>query len=315
MAAITRQDFDALMAKGSLDVLFEDALKNHPKQMDKLYRMETGEGAYHTELGLVGMGGPRLKAEMEPIKFDRPKQGRPITYIFNTWALGVALSRESRDDDRYKKIVGMVMPELARVFNVEREMQAADLFNFAFTVRGYEPEKNPARPLVSTDHKLIRPNYGFSSISNKVTGALSVTSLASLRVLARKNRNESGKLDPLTVKRIWVGPSNETLMDEILRSSLKPGQFVGGTQPNDLNVFGPNGTYRLDGMVYDWMTDDGRWFADCGNSTHKRKWFDREKLNTDTDYDKQARAYLYMAFARWTYGFSDWRETFGSEGS
>lgn len=312
--SVTRSDFAALMGPAAaIKVLYDDYTgTNVPlQQFRKIFNIESSDGAYETELGTVGIGQPALKRELEQVRFDKPKQGRPVTYINNTFALGVSISKEAVDDDRSKKLAQMMGPELGRVFKIEMEIQAAAIFGNAFTFQGYEPEKTPPTPLVSTNHRLIRPSALGASNSNQVQAALSYTALSTARQLGRRNLTESGKRDPIIYKYLVVAPGNQTLAETLVRSTLVPGQFTGGTQPNDVNVLGP----QLEVVVLDYIPDDGRWFMLTEKGMHKLKWFDREMPTSDTDYDKKIRAMLFLTFARWALGFSDYRGVLGSSGS
>jgi hypothetical protein len=301
----TRSDFRALMADG-LKIIFDDYTQDLEEEFNDIFNMETSERAYETELGFVGLGGPSLTAETELPRYDGPKQGRPVTYINNKYALGVAVSYEAKEDDRYGKIASSIVPELTRSFKVERNQQAADILNNAFTYQGYEPD---GVALCSSAHPLIVP--GGTYVSNLLSLPLGVAGLQAARARLRRTRSESNKIMPMIGETLCVGPSLESLAEELLQSTLKPGSSGYTTQPNDKNVM--MGKFKIKVMNY--LRDDGTYFVTCAPSKTKLKWFDRKKLYNRTKLDDEVEAVKMIAFARWAKGFSDWRGIVGYLGT
>ncbi len=318
MANITRSDFPVLMSPAvvALTVMFDDAVKNQPPAMrDFLFRTEDTKKAYETGFGLVGMEQPVIKRELEGMRFTRPKSGRPVVISNTQYALATAISEEALEDDQSGKLGKIIMPELAGNYTLLQEQQASDVFNFGFSVQGYEPERNPARPLFSNDHRIISPSSYGASVSNLLSGALSLSSLNAARTQGSKNLTESGKKSPIVYRYLMVPPALQTLAEELLTSIQKPGQFAGGTQPNDRNVFNNStGTYKLEIIVNHWLTSDTAWILLTEKDARQFYWYTRKALKRTTSYDDDKLAVIYRTSARWGYGFYDWRGVAGSPG-
>jgi hypothetical protein len=315
---IARDDYRLLMADG-IQALFDENVEGIPDaQWSRIFKRETSDKLYEVRLGMVGMGLPTLKSELQSPRVDQPKQGRPVKYVHTTYAMETRLSVEAKNDDRYGKLSRMIVPEMTRNFSLLQEYQHADIFNLGFTTQGYEPD---GVSLFNTAHPLVNGVIGgVTTVSNRSStdAALSITSLAAARTTLRKTRTESGKLTPLTAKYLVVGPSQLSLAEEIVRSTLKPGQFTGGTQPNDQNVFGPAGNYHLEIICWDYLDESlnpNAWFLLADTPSLKFMHFDREKLTSDTDIDKRIRAIIFLAFARYSFGFDDWRGAYASKGA
>lgn len=292
------------MAEG-LSVLFDDVTKDPVEEWWDLFRKETSEKAYEIELGFVGMGNPVLTAEIELPRYDSPRQGRPVTYIHSKFTLAVAISYEAKEDDRYAKIASSIVPETRRSFFVERNQQAADILNNAFAVQGYEPD---GAALISTGHPQIVPQGTFAS--NLLTLPLGVAGLQSARARLRRNRSESNKIVPLIGKNLIVGPSLESLAEELLRSPMKPGQGF-TTQPNDVNVMKD----KFEINVWNYLRDDGTYFVASDKMLTKFKWYERKRLGNFTKIDDELQAVKMIGSARWSKGFSDWRGIVGFSGA
>jgi hypothetical protein len=112
---------------------------------------------------------------------------------------------------------------------------------------------------------------------------------------------------------LLVGPSQESLAEELTQSTLRPGQTSNTgaaltVQPNDINV---QAIKNLRPIVMDWMTDDGRFFVLTDKQYQKLKWYDRKKIYNRTRLDDEAEAVKMIAGARWSVGFDDWRGVTG----
>lgn len=305
---IVRNDFRAFMATG-LKVIFDENIKDMKEEFTDFFAMETSDKAYETELGFVGMGAPSYNAELDLPRMDAPRQGRPVTYIATKFGLGCAISFESKADDRYNKIANSIIPEIALSFKRERNTQAANLLNNAFTNMGYEPD---GVPLISNAHPLVRGG----TFSNLLTAPLSTAGLQAARTRLRKNLTESGKIQPLTGTTLIVPPSLESLAEELVKSTQKPGQTGAGaggvTTPSEVNLPWQRG---LKVVVMNYLTDSGQWFLCADKEYRKIKWFDRMKLTPTTIIDDEIQAIKFYSRARWSYGFSDWRGITGYPGS
>ena len=308
---IGREDFRLLMADG-LNVIFDEAYEKIPApQWSQFFKDEPSSKMYEVELGMVGMGLPGVKTELAAPRVDQPKMGRPVRYVHTTYGVETRLSVEAKDDDRYGKLARAIIPEMTRTFGILQEYQHASIFDLGFSAQGYEPD---GVSLFNTAHPLVAG--GTSSNRSATDAALSYTSLNAARVILRKTLTESRKLTPYTAHVLVVSPSNQTLAEELTLSTLKPGQFAGGTQPNDINAF--NRTNPLKVVVWDYLDESvnpNGWYLMSEKDAIKLKHFTREKLNSESDYDKRVRALIFLMFARWSFGFSDWRGMYGSRGS
>jgi hypothetical protein len=296
---IVRQDFPAYMAKAMV-LKFDENTENLKEEFNDFFHMETMTGAYDMELGMVGMGSPSLNTELEMPRYDMPSQGRPVIYTAYKYALGCKISFEAKEDDQFGTIVNSIMPQLAVSFRVERNQQAADIFNNAFTYMGYEPD---GKSLVASDHPSLR--YG-SVRSNLLTLPLSIAGLQQATVRAQKYRTESGKIMPMTLKHLVVGPSQYPLALELTRSRQKPGQGF-TTTPNDINT--EYSQWQV--HVLNYMEDDGRYFVIADKQFQHLKWKDRKKLYKKTIIDDRTECVEMIARARWALGFSDFSGIWG----
>jgi hypothetical protein len=294
-----RADYPAYMAK-SMVLRFDENVGDLQEEFLPFFHMESMTGMYDMELGSVGLGNPSLNTELELPRYDLPSQGRPVIYIAHKYALGVMMSFELQEDAQFGKVINSVMPELATSFKVERNEQAADIFNNAFTYQGYEPD---LKALVAADHPSLK--YA-NTRSNLLNLPLSIAGLQAAHVAGEKNVTESGKKRPIKLRHLIIGPSLAPLAMELTRSINRPGTTFDAT-PNDINT--ERGQWTV--HVWHYLEDDGRWFALSDKEFHKLKWKDRKKLYRKTIIDDEVEAVKFLARARWAVGFSDWTGVYG----
>lgn len=297
-----------------LRLIFEETMNmSGPEEFTQLYHVEDSKKMFETNLGLVGMGPVPVKPELNRIRFDAPRQGRPVTYVHNTYSLAVGISREAEEDDRSGQIAKLLVPELAKSMRVTREMDAADLFNNAFTAQGYESD---GKAMIATDHPLLRPGFGSTVWVNRpaTDAVLDTTSLTAARATLRRTISESGKKSPIIGVYLVVPPELETKAEELTLSQLKPGQQGAGTHtPNDINVF--NRTYKLRPVVMNYLTSTTAWFLVAAMGDHKLRFYNRVKPQfRSNEEDWFADALMAKVRSRWSRGFDDARGVYGTDG-
>ena len=314
---VTMQDFGPIFVGFSR--VFTEAQKNIPTSewMD-IYNIESSDKMYETYLGLVGMGLPSRKAELERPRVDSPMMSYAVKFIHNTFALVTRMSKLAKMYDKSGQVARQLMPEVVRNFKILSEYQHAAIFNLGFTAQGYEPD---GVSFFNTAHPLINgqagggPNTLLTSSNRSATDqALAVGSLFNMTTIMQRTLTESGKLDPRIPSRLVTGPGQQQLVSELLDSQLKPGQFPGGTQPNDININYKALTPKI-WHYLDEITLPSAFYVGQSKEDTKLIHFDAEKLNDDMDYDKLARVFYWAAFAQWSYGFTDWRGWTGSRGA
>lgn len=312
MAGGTMQvkDFAPLLYAG-LHTIFTEADDDElalNEWQDIFTEMES-KSLYEVMLGLIGADLPSRKAELEAPRPTSLRLGRGIKFINTTFAQEMRISKELQMNDQYKRIVREIIPEMRRNFKILKEYQAAAFFNLAFAVRGYEPD---GVALFSTAHPLI--GGGTSSNRSATDAALSVTSLAAARATMENTLTESGKKTPIIPKTLVVTANQRQLAEELVYSPLKPGQFPGGTQPNDINY----NYEKFDVKVWHYLDNQltgNAWFLTGSKKSMKFIHFLREPLNDDYDVDKRVRAFNYLMFTMYSFGFRDWRGAYGSNAS
>ena len=300
---MVRADWPLYMQEGprvSLAKMWDQTLDALPSLKEWYYHVEKTDQPFVAELGSIGLGPARRKLEGVPGMLDKPAQGRTMTYVFPSYSLGVAISREAQDDDKQNKLVPLVMKELARSMFETMEEDAANQLNDAFNAIGWEAD---GVALCSASHPILKTGGTVSNIS-ATAAALSITSLDAAMLSLRTTLNDTGRiLTEITPEFLDLNPA---LLPDALR--IIKTERVLGSNNNDKNLYFGMLTPRSNPR----LSNANRWFL--RSSKHQWKWFNRlAKPEFDTHVDPIAKSTIMTVYHRWGRGASDWRGVYGSD--
>ncbi len=261
---------DDLLERGVRTVYFksyEDAVGEY----DFLYNFHTSEKRFENDHVFAGLSVFQQKTEGQVPSFDAGANAWRKQYEHLTWALGLKITREAREDDLYDVIMKLAK-DLGGAAAYTQEVQALKLFNDLTSV-AYSADGSDFN-LLETSH--FRKDGG--SWSNQLaSGAdLTIESLETLLTQARTGTlDQRGRIVRIKPKYLVVGPSDEWIGKRILNSIQRP-----FTADNDIN---PVKDVGLELKVMTHMTDDGRWFLTADKAKTGLNWFWRRQLSMERD--------------------------------
>lgn len=302
--ALLRNQFSDLFFATALPVL-EDTImekyKSKPDLIPMIFNTESSDKWGEQDTTISGLGLAVAKGENAPVTYDDVLQGFDKTYIHATYALAIRVSKEMIDDDKWG-IIKKATSALGRSMFNTRQIIAAAHFNNAFNAGFPGPD---GLELCSLLHPLI----GGGTEQNELTAAadLSVTSLRAAINDIEDTVDDRGLLINISPKYLLVPNELKWDCEELLKSSLRP-----DNANNPINAFQMQ---NLDYLVWNYLTDPDAWFLMSEKTEHSMKWYDRESVNTASDYDFDARASKTMIASRFSSGWSEWRGIYGSPGA
>jgi hypothetical protein len=109
-----------------------------------------------------------------------------------------------------------------------------------------------------------------------------------------------------------VPPQLTFVADRILNSTLRP-----STSDNDINAIKNTGVLPQGYTVNHYLTDPDAFFilTSVNSNGEGLKHFQRTAMETSMEPDFSTGNIRYKARERYSFGFSDWRCIFGSDGS
>lgn len=249
-----------------------------------------------------GVGKFSERAESQDAARDSVEVANTATYKMLNFDKDVAISKNKWDDRLYNDIE-LMMRDVGRKAQISREDFGMGLFRDAFAGATFKTAAGVAP--VSDSHTTISGD----TVDNKLTAALSESSLNSAIVALRTMKDESGVVGGYEPSVLLVPAALYKTACEILDSELRS-----GTGNNDLNVYSSKYGIELRTSQYLDSSSTTAWFLLGDFHTIMR--FERQGLETAlTDWTVNPnRDYIYKAGYREQYGIQSFAGLVGSTG-
>ena len=301
--AISRQQLAKELEPG-LNALFGLEYQNYENQHVEIFDIETSDRAFEEEVMLSGFDKAGVKSEGAAVAYDNAQETFTARYQHETIALAFSLTEEAVEDNLYDKISTRYTKALARSMAQTKQTKAANVLNNAFKASGYNG--GDGESLIGNAHPTIAGN-----ISNRpVTLAdLSETSLEQAMIDIANFKDERGlKIAAKAVKMI-IPSANQFTAERLMKSANRV-----GTADNDVNALKSMGMVPQGYVVNNFLTDDDAFFlkTDVPNGL---KHMVRAPIKTAMEGDFETGNMRYKARERYSFGWSDWRGIYGSDGS
>ena len=301
---ITSSSFAKLLWPG-LNAIYGKEYNDYAVEWDKLFEKNTSDKAYEEDLGLSSFGLAVVKLEGSPISYDTERQGFTSRYNHVVYALGFIITREIYEDDLYGKVGAQKAKALARSLRQTKEIVAANIYNRAFTA-GYTGGDGIV--LCSTAHL----NVAGGTYSNKIAtdADLSEAALEQAVIDIAGYRDDRGLLIAAKPEKLILPYQLQFEAKRILNADGRV-----GTDLNDPNVLKQSSIFNQV-IVNHYLNSTGNddWFI-LTNVKDGLKYFERrgDQFEMDNDFDTENAK--FKATARYSFGWSDPRAIYGSQGA
>ena len=282
-----------------------------PEEHKPLYEIINSKRSFEEEVYVSGMGGAPTKAEGNAVTFDDIQETYTSRYQHETVAIGFAVTKEALDDDLYGTITKAKAQELGRSMADTKQVKAASTFNNGFS-GSYTGGDGVA--LFSAAHPTVAGTF-----SNTVSVDLSESALEDACIAISKLTNDRGILLSLRPGSLHIPSELFYVARKIIGANLSTVIGVnpttagnGATNVNDPNIVGsqfPGGLH-----VNHRFTDPDAWFIKT-SATNGTKMFVRESLGGSTDDDFGTDNMLFKFRERYSFGWTDPRQWYGSAGA
>jgi hypothetical protein len=302
--AISRSQLVKELEPG-LNALFGLEYQKYENEHTEIFNQESSDRAFEEEVMLTGFGNAPVKQEGAAVTFDSANEAYTARYSHETVALAFSITEEAVEDNLYDRLSARYTKALARSMAHTKQIKAANVLNNAFTAGASAGGDGVS--LVSTAH----PTVGGGSFSNRnATDAdLNETSLEQAMIDISQFIDERGLKIAVQARKMIVPPQLMFVADRILNSTLRT-----GTADNDINAL-VNMSMLPDGYrVNHYLTDTDAYFI-MTDAPNGFKHFVRTPLATAMEGDFDTGNVRYKARERYSFGFSDPRCVYGSQGS
>jgi len=286
-----------------LNALFGLEYKRYENQHLEIYEVESSERAFEEEVMLSGFANAAVKPEGSGVTFDNAQETFTARYTHETIALAFAITEEAIEDNLYDRIASRYTKALARSMANTKQVKAANVLNNGFDSNYAGGDGSP---LFSTTHPTIAGSF---SNTLATQADLNETSLEQAIIDIAALTDERGlKIAARPVKAI-VPPELQFTSERLMKSEGRT-----GTANNDINAIKSMGMVPQGYTVNNFLTDPDAWFlrTDVPNGM---KMFLRAPIKTSMEGDFDTGNVRYKARERYSFGWSDPRGIFGSQGA
>lgn len=295
-------NFGDLLAPG-LKKVFTEQYNGVPEMRTTIFNVVTSDRAYEKESSVGAFGDmPVFKGT---IAYDDVYQGYDVTYTHAEFAKGFKVERALYDDDLYN-VINRKPRGLAISAQRTQEKYAASVFENAFSGTGTIVIDGTT--VLSNTEALSLCNANHTSTastttqSNTGTTAMSETAIEATRILMAQLRDDRDNLISVQPDLILCGRSKEQVAWEIISSKGKV-----DTAENNANFH--YGKYKL--AVWDYVTGYKWFLIDSSMAKMFLQWMERIPLEFFQDKSFDTLISKFAAYARWSFGWSDYRWVFG----
>ena len=301
--AISRAQLAKELEPG-LNALFGMEYARYENEHAEIFETESSDRAFEEEVLIVGFGNADVKTEGQGVDYDSASEGFTARYTHETVALAFALTEEAVEDNLYDRLGSRYTKALARSMAHSKQVKAANVLNNAFS-SSYTGGDGVA--LVSTAHPLA----GGGTLSNRPATYvdLNETSLENALISVSTYVDDRNMTLALQGTKLVVPPQLQFVADRLIET---PGRV--GTADNDINAVKNMGLLPQGYAVNHFLTDTDAWFVltDCPDGF---KHFERSPISTSMEGDFDTGNVRYKARERYSFGWSNPRCVYGSQGA
>ena len=304
--AISRAQLAKELEPG-LNALFGMSYDSYENEYEDIFVIEDSNRAFEEEVLITGFGSAPLKSEGQGVQFDNASESYSARYTHDTVALAFALTEESVEDNLYDSLGKRYVKALAKSMANTKEVKGADVLNNAFSSSFTGGD---GKSLIATDH----PLSGGGSAANRATtmADLNEASLEDNLIDISTFTDDRGLTISVQADKIIVPPQLVFVADRILNSQQRT-----GTADNDINAIRNTGVMPGGYSVNHYLTDPDAYFilTSVNSAGEGLKMFQRSPMETSMEPDFSTGNIRYKARERYSFGFSDGRGIFGSQGA
>ena len=304
--AISRAQLAKELEPG-LNALFGLNYESYGEQFSEIFAQETSDRAFEEEVLITGFGSAPTKTEGQGVQYDTASESFTSRYTNETVALAFSLTSESIEDNLYDSLGKRYTKALANSMANTKEVKGADVLNNAFSSSFTGGD---GVSLINTAHPLA----GGGTAANRETtmADLNETSLEAMLISISQFTDDRGLLISVQPTKMIVPPQLVFVADRILNSTLRT-----GTADNDLNSIRNTGVLPGGYAVNHYLSDPDAFFilTSVTEMGEGLKMFQRTPMETSMEPDFNTGNIRYKARERYSFGFSDWRGVYGSQGA
>ena len=298
--AMNRASFAKMLEPG-LNTLFGLEYDSYPAEYEAVFESNTSQKAFEEDVLLAGFGNAPTKSEGSAVSYDAASQQWTARYQHETIALAFSITEEAEEDGQYGSIASRYTKALARSMASTKEIKAANILNTATTANGGD-----GAPLLSAAH----PTQAGNQSNILATPAdLSEVSLEAILIQIADMKDDRGLRVAAQGTQLIIPTAYTFVAERLLESQLRT-----ATADNDINAIRQGGYLPQGFHIMHRLTDSDQWFVQT-DIPDGLKMFQRSPMKKGMEGDFETGNVRYEVRERYSFGATDWRGVFGSQGA
>lgn len=288
-----------------LEFICEDEFQSFEPRYEKIFNVKEMRSGIAQSTQVSSLQAAGAVGEAEAVPLQKIYQGFSKTYTAIKYGIMLASSQETLDDLEYD-VLAKNARKLMRSFMTTVEITSAAVLNNGFSDTGPD-----GKVLFATDHPLISAGAGTTSNRLAVDSDLSMSSLKSMITLLRAQVDTANNKIQLQPRQLIVPSSLEFTAHELLKSQM----LVAADNASVNAVNSVNDRYKIEPVVWDYLTDDDQWQLATDSSDHMLCFYWRQRPSISSDADFKTNVALTKLLGRFAVGYSDFRGIVGTPGA
>ena len=275
---------------------------NYPSQWSELFETYESDKAVEYEVEMRMLGLAQFRPEGGSTAFDNMGSRITTSYVHKYIALGFQISRQALVDNLYQSKFPLMAKALKKSMAQTKEVLGASIFNNGFLASF---PIGDGQALFSTSHPI---DGGVVANTPTVQADLNEASLESALIQIQQFRDQANLLVQTQARKLVVSAQGQFTAQRLLES-----QFRTNTPNNDISAVYSMSMVPEGFRVNQYFTLPNMWVI-CTDAPDAGKMYSREALETDVYTDFQTDNLLAKAVERYSFGVSNFRGFYGSNG-
>lgn len=288
-----------LLRPGLKDVFGE--LPGYRPEWPEIFETGTSDKAveYEVEMKFLGLG--QIRPEGAGTAMDSMGQRIVTSYVNRYVALQFQITAQAIADNLYKDRFPMMVKSLKKSMAITKEILGASVLNNGFNTSF---PIGDGQPLFSTLHPI---DNGFVANTPTIQADLNEASLEAALITISQFKDQAGLISMVLPEKLIVPPQGDFVASRLLNS-----QFRVGTPNNDISAINYGSRIPKGYVVNHFLTLPNSWYltTNCEGLKH----YVREKIRTDMYSDFSTENIMAKAVERYSFGCSNFRSIYGSNG-
>jgi phage major head subunit gpT-like protein len=261
------------------------------------------EEAYEEIAGFFGTSLATRKSEGKGINYDSVGQGHITRSVHDTFGIGIILTKEHLEDNRYEQLVGAKSKAMGTSMAQTKDTYHTNILNRGFNA---SYTGGDGKTLFNSAHPLSKGIGTFSNTSTAI--ALSEASLEQACIDIAKWTDEAGMQAKVKTECIIIPPDLEFTANRILNSQLQ-----NNTANNALNVLASTSKFPKGIKANVFLDSTTAWFVKT--DVKGLYSFDRRSLEFSEDNDFDTDNLKMKVTERYSATWGDPRCAYGNAGA